>query len=194
LVEECGRLHAARDDAPPPPLARVKGAAQLDGGALAVAQGLAEWREGVARVADRPRNWILRDEVLLAIARRRPRDPGELAAVEGMPAATVRRYGPQLLALVEAPPAPVADQRPERPPRLSPAGTQLLGALQQRVRERAEAARVAPTLLATRRDLEQLIVAGRAPRLARGWRAEVVGRELHALRETRAGESLTLPG
>lgn len=190
LAEECGRLVASRDEAPLP-LSRVKGVAQLEGRALAVAQGLAEWREELARSADRPRNWILRDEVLLAIARRQPRSPAGLGDIEGLAAGTIRRYGEQLLAVVETPP-PVGPQAP-RPPRLSPAGLRLLAELQRRARELAEAARVAPTLLATRRDLEQLVVHGSAPRLAVGWRAVLVGGELQALRDAQGGEALTLP-
>jgi hypothetical protein len=37
------------------------------------------------------------------------------------------------------------------------------------------------------------VVTGVAPRLAAGWRAEVVGEELRALRDARAGDGLTLP-
>lgn len=191
LEEECARLVGAPDDAAPS-WQRVKGLTQLEGRSLAIAAALAEWREGVARTADRPRNWILRDEVLLQLARRAPQRLGELTDVQGLPPATVRRHGERLLALCNdpglAPPA-----LPPRLPRLTPEGNRLLAECQQIVRERAAAAKVAPTLLATRRDLEQLLWGEAPPRFASGWRAAVVGDELLTLRSRHRTEELWQP-
>jgi len=192
LAEEVERLLAVQDETTEP-WQRLKGLAQLDAGGQAVARALAEWREAVARAADRPRTWILRDEVIFTLARRRPRRLAELADVQGLPAGTVRRHGEQLLRLVNEPGSDVAAVAPGRAVRLSPAGTRLLGELQQRVRERAEAARVAPTLVAARRELEQLIFGEGTPRFMRGWRATLVGEELVALRAAHAGEELCTP-
>jgi ribonuclease D len=192
LREECERLLAIRDDAAPA-WQRVKGLAALEGRALAVACALAEWRESIARGADRPRNWILKDEFLLALARRLPRTLAALAEVQGMPASTVRRHGEALLALINEPDLAPPAALPGRSPRLTPAGTRLLGEFQQYVRERATVASVAPTLIAARRDLEQLIHGDGAPRLAHGWRAELVGAELVARRAQYLTEDLCLP-
>jgi len=190
LEEECARLTGARDDAAPA-WQRVKGLTQLEGRALAAAAALAEWREGVARAADRPRNWILRDELLLLIARRQPRRLAELTELPGLPPATARRHGEQLLSLVAdetlEPPA-----LPPRVPRLSTEGNRLLAECQQLVRDRAADAKVAPTLLATRRDLEQLLQGDGSPRFAQGWRASLVGDALLALRERYRREDLFL--
>lgn len=190
LEEECERLLALRDDNTAP-WQRVKGLTQLEGRPLAIAAALAAWREGVARAADRPRNWILRDELLLLIARRQPRRLAELTELPGLPPATARRHGEQLLALVAdetlEPPA-----LPPRVPRLSTDGNRLLGECQQLVRDRAADAKVAPTLLATRRDLEQLLQGDGSPRFAQGWRASLVGEALLALRARYRREDLFL--
>lgn len=181
LTEECNRLVALRDENGPP-WARLKGLTQLDGRALSVAKSLAEWREGVAQASNRPRTWILRDESLFAMARRLPCKLSELTDVPGLGAATVRRHGEQLLSLINEDGLAAAHlSRPDRPLRLTPAGTRLLGEFQQLVRQRAEDAAVAPGLLAARRDLEQLIMGQESPRLAQGWRATVIGSELAAL-------------
>lgn len=191
LEEECARLVGGRDDLAPA-WQRVKGLTQLEGRALTVAAALAEWREDMARRADRPRNWILRDDLLLLLARRQPQRIGELAELQGLPPATVRRHGETLLAICSdqtlMPPNPGP-----RPPRLTPDGTRLLAEYQQLVRERAAAAKVAPTLLAARRDLEQLIWGDEAPRFASGWRASVVGDELLALRSRHRTADLCQP-
>jgi ribonuclease D len=191
LHEECERLLTVRDDNAPA-WQRVKGLASLEGRALAVACALAEWREGIARSADRPRNWILKDEFLLALARRLPRTLAALADLQGLPAATVRRHGEALLALINDPDLAPPATLPGRSPRLTPAGTRLLAEFQQYVRDQATAASVAPTLIAARRDLEQLIHGEGAPRLAQGWRAALVGAELIARRERYLTEDLCM--
>lgn len=191
LDEECARLTGARDDALPA-WQRVKGLTQLDGRALAIAVALAEWREDLARSADRPRNWILRDDLLLLLARRAPQRVAELAELRGLPPATVRRHGERLLAICNEP-ALAAPPLPTRPPRLTTEGNRLLAECQQLVRERAAAAKVAPTLLAARRDLEQLISSEVPPRFASGWRAAVAGDELLALRGRYRTEDLCQP-
>jgi len=192
LQEEVDRLLAVHDDIPPP-WQRLKGLSQLDGRGQAVSRALADWREAVARASDRPRTWILRDEVISALARLRPARLAELAEVQGLPAGTVRRHGELLLQTINDPGMVVSDAAPIRPVRLSPAGTRLLGELQQRVRERAEAAKVAATLVAARRELEQLICGEGTPRFMSGWRAVLVGEELMALRAGHAGEELCVP-
>jgi hypothetical protein len=40
---------------------------------------------------------------------------------------------------------------------------------------------IAPELLATRRDIEQLVFSGRADTIGSGWRREVIGERLIAL-------------
>jgi len=45
---------------------------QLDDGALSLLQKLAYWREVTARERDKPRNWIAKDQELLALASRLP--------------------------------------------------------------------------------------------------------------------------
>ncbi|HET7911209.1 MAG TPA: hypothetical protein VFL49_04215, partial [Pseudolabrys sp.] len=49
------------------------------------------------------------------------------------------------------------------------------------VRDEAARSRIAPELLATRRDLEQLVFAGRSDHLVNGWRGAVIGERLLAL-------------
>jgi ribonuclease D len=67
---------------------------------------------------------------------------------------------------------------PTRPdPRLVAQVTKLLAA----VRDEAQRSNVAPELLATRRDVEQLVFSGRADHLMEGWRRDVIGQRLVAL-------------
>jgi ATP-dependent DNA helicase RecQ len=64
---------------------------------------LKAWRAGEARAQGVPAYVIFHDATLAEIARRRPVDAGGLAAVPGVGAAKLARYGDALLATVMAP-------------------------------------------------------------------------------------------
>ncbi|MGH8272159.1 MAG: ribonuclease D [Gammaproteobacteria bacterium] len=81
---------------------RMRAARRLNGDVLARLKPLAAWRERQAMDEDRPRQWVLRDEVLLALARQAPRSFAELGRIEPLTPAARRRYGEQLLGLIEA--------------------------------------------------------------------------------------------
>lgn len=195
LEEECARLTetAALELAPGEAWRRLKGLGQLAPGNFGVATALAAWREEEARRADRPRAWILRDEALLAIARQAPATTAALAAIDGVPPATVRRHAASLLARIadalEAPlePPPVVSLR------LTAAGQSLVGELQALVQTRAAAVEVVPTLIASRRDLELAVMGERGLRFEQGWRHALAGAEIAARIEAAAGAALAAP-
>lgn len=81
-VEEARWSGARSDD--PEPFRRVKGAASLDRRGLAVLLALWSWRDEQARRLDRPLFRVLRDEAMIAIARRRPEDARALAGISGV--------------------------------------------------------------------------------------------------------------
>ncbi len=195
LEEECTRLvaTAAIEVDPEDAWRRLKGLTSLTPPQIALAGALAAWREREARRADRPRTWILRDEVLLATARRAPTSAAALAAVEGMPPATVRRHACALLELVattarDGAPLPVALTH-----RLTTAGQALVGELQALVQDRAAAVAVVPTLVASRRDLELAVLGEAGLRFGAGWRAALVGEAIAARIEAARGQPLTTP-
>lgn len=169
---------------------RVKGAGRLDRRQLAALRLLAAWRELEARRRDLPRRFVLKEDLLLALAVRRPQDARELQRLPSFDPRQAARDADTWLRLVER-----AESLPdsELPPRLpgkpfSPAARELEDRLRERVRSRAASLGVPAEILAPRRALDALLrlAAGQAePRLPRelqGWRREVIGEEL--LRET----------
>jgi len=64
-------------------LCRIKGAGSLKAQELAVLQALLEWREGAAQVLDRPPRTVLRDHLLVEIARTKTSSPAELRDLRG---------------------------------------------------------------------------------------------------------------
>jgi ribonuclease D len=158
---------------------RLRGLGRLRPREQTVARALAEWREQRAIDSDRPRGWILADEALYELATRVPGSAQDLERISSLPPALVRKRGEELLALVAAAVAAVEVATEPPPSRPSPEQTRRIGELQQRVRDRAAALGVNPEVLATRRDVEALVLGPReASALTRGWRRAVIGQEL----------------
>lgn len=146
------------------------------------ARRLAAWREQRADRADRPRQWILADQALMAIAGANPQDADAIAALDVMPAGAVRNSAAAILAElrqaeVDLAAGALALTRRERPAATDNAEVKRLAAVVQKA---ATALGVAPELLATRADLAALLRGSRDVRPLRGWRLGVVGEPLLA--------------
>ncbi|HUL10883.1 MAG TPA: ribonuclease D [Methylococcaceae bacterium] len=173
---------------------RVSGAHQLKGQQLSVLQALAAWREQTARAKDLPRGWLLKDETIFDLARQQPTRAEELRAVRGIDDRTVSLHGPILWHLIQE-----ARDRPPPPIELKPRPTKktaeqeaLLDVLMAVIRLRAAQNTLNPAILASRKDLEQLLEQVDNARLLQGWRKKMVGAELAAVLD---GElSLTIAG
>jgi len=156
---------------------RLKGARNLRGQKRAIAARLAAWREAEAVARNRPRQWILRDSVMMEMVFRTPRTASQLAAIDGMPPKVVQRAGKALLAAIAAASGDDPDYRPPAPPDESQKS--LLREMQARVAARADDLGIAAETLASKRELSAVIIAGdRNSRVFRGWRAALIGDDL----------------
>jgi ribonuclease D len=192
-LEEAGRLpwlyedtHELEDPAlhrtdPGDAWKRLKGLDRLKPEQRATAKLLAQWREEAAIKHDKPRGWILADDSLREIADRMPTTLEALETVRTLPAGVVRRRGEELLSLVTRG-RELASSEPAAfiPPRPDPQQQALVTKLMNFTRTHAEGMKVSPELLATRRDVEQLVFSHRADRLESGWRKDVIGERLLA--------------
>jgi ribonuclease D len=91
---------------------RIREHQRLRGVQRAILRALAAWREEQAIRNDRPRRWILHDGPLLELARRMPDDWDGLAQIHGLPPATLRRHGSELLERIAAARAEPPEQWP----------------------------------------------------------------------------------
>ncbi len=170
-----------------PPVAdlwkRVRGNQQLKGRQLAIAQALAEWREAQARRVNRPRRWVLKDDVIIDIARRAPRDLATLGQIRGLEGRTLERHGETLLNLVETACQLPREAWPQRPKavRLTPQQDAVVDLMMAIVRTRGAEHDVSTALLGNRKALEALVAGAEDSPLLQGWRALLVGRDLQAL-------------
>ena len=80
---------------------RLKGAKALKGRELAILREVWEWREEVARRADRATFRILNNEPMLAMAKHPPADTAGLKAIPGISSDQAERRGRDLLAAVK---------------------------------------------------------------------------------------------
>jgi len=142
---------------------------------------LAAWRETTAQRLNRPRGWIAADHLLVAIARRAPASVEALAGIDGLPPALVRKHAAALLAAVEQGQTQEAAVLWPAARTLSPREQSQLKTLQAHLAMVATKLAMAPSLLANRRELTDLVAGGSGGRLQSGWRRAVIGEELQAL-------------
>ncbi|MCP5418366.1 MAG: ribonuclease D [Chromatiaceae bacterium] len=160
---------------------RIKGRQRLRGVQLAVLQSLAAWREMQAITNDRPRRWIMRDEVLLDLARCMPKNMDETGRIRGLDHATLKHHGTQLVNLIaEARNLPRTSWPTDKPvpTPLNPNQEALVDLLMCSLRILAEENQVSPAVLASRNVLEQLIAGERKLELLQGWRRKLAGEQL----------------
>ncbi len=157
-------------------LERMRGAAALTADARAAAYALVGWREARARELDRPRRWILADELVIRIARSMPQTTAQLRAVPELPARLAARSGRAMLEAIEASWSPELRREADRALSGAKPDQNQLKALQALVRERAGQLGIHPEVLATRRELSALAAGLASATLEDGWRATVLKR------------------
>lgn len=167
---------------------RLKGAWRLRGRSLAALEALACWRESVARSRNIPRSRVLGDRTLYDLAERMPDNLSQFHALEGMHASAVRRYGEQLLSILDE--ARLLDEstlpatQPQPP--LDSQQRATVKKLRAHIAQVAEQNGIAPEMIAKRSDYEYMARAinkgapgdSLLPPSMSGWRAEAVTRAM----------------
>ncbi len=172
---------------------KIRGKNKLTGRQLSIMQSLTEWRERTAQQENKPRSWLLQDDLLLELAKLQPVTVPELAKIRNITDRTVNRYGKVLCELVDAArqqlPKPLNEK--DRPAKRSQQQEAVLDVLSAVVRIRADQNSLNPIILATRKDLEDLLFGGEDCVLLHGWRFNMVGKELQGLLNGELNLSLT---
>jgi ribonuclease D len=163
---------------------KIRGKNKLTSKPLAIVQALAEWREQAAQAENRPKTWLLRDELILDMAKLQPETVTDLAAIRGINERTVQRYGRKLCELISAAKnkEPVPLKEKDKTTKKTQQHEAILDILTALVRIRAEENSLNPTILATRKDLEVLLFNEEEDcPLLHGWRYSMAGKELVGL-------------
>jgi ribonuclease D len=80
---------------------RIRGNSHLDRQGLAILKNLTTWREGMARKIDRPRGHVIKDTILLEIARLKPASVTDLKTKTGLSEKATVKYGKTIIAIIE---------------------------------------------------------------------------------------------
>ena len=163
---------------------RTKGRQSLRGRQLAVLRELAAWRETQARERDRPRKWILKDEVLIELSRRMPNDTAGLARIRGLEPGQIRREGETLVQLITQGGQVPRAEWPSDGGRSKPLDARqeaMVDYLSAGLRLIADEHQLSPMAIAPRKELEKLVRGESDCVLLEGWRDSLAGGQLTRL-------------
>jgi ribonuclease D len=161
---------------------KIKGKNKLTGKQLSILQALAKWREQQAQADNKPRNWLIRDDLLIELAKLQPITVRELANIRNINDRLVRTHGKLLCQLIsdarQNPVSPLKDK--EGAFKKTQQQEAILDVLTAIVRVRAEENSLNAIILASRKELEKLLF-NEDCKLLKGWRFGMIGRELQEL-------------
>ncbi len=159
---------------------RLKGAGRLKGVQLAILQKLAEWREHRAIKSNRPRRWILKDDILLDLARLAPETINKFGMIRGLESGTIDRFGKELLEQITTAKTIPKEQWPtvKKPQILTTQQDAIVDALMALLRKCCDEQSIAPIAVASRKDIERMVSGDDSIPLLQGWRKEIVGHHL----------------
>lgn len=173
LDQDCARLLAAgKDESERWPHLSMRSAQLMDAAAQIRLLRLLRWRDAQARSSDKPRSWVLDNELAPALARNPPADRAQLQQrLEAHPKAP-RKLGD---AIWQALTTPLADEA-EAPLARAPDNEDkaALKRLQDAVAARSAELGLPDGMLASRRYLELLQESGQWPAALAGWRRQAL--------------------
>ena len=182
LASDCQRaVRNARNDVDDPmPHLSLRSAQVLDAAGQARLRRLLRWRDAEARRSDRPKSWVLDNELAVQLSRRAFDDFHRFNAVLDASPKAPRKARRELWELLEA---PLTDEELQIP--LNRSGEALdkqrLKRMQEAVAAKAAELELPDGLLCARRHLEFLLESGRWPDALEGWRRDLLAPVLEPL-------------
>jgi len=145
---------------------------KLNGASLLLLKKLAAWREQRAQHSNRPRKWIMKDDLMLDMAKRMPCDKSQLSRLRGMDQGLLNKQGDMLLQLVND--SLQADQSEwpisNAPKKLTAEQDAQLDLLMTAVRMLAQKHDLVPAMLSNRADMQAVVRGEALQQVFSGWR------------------------
>lgn len=186
LEEDCNRLlsKALTPADPAESWKRINGNGRLDGISLAILQSLAKWRDLEAEQRNLARGFVIKDNALMTISNQQPRNVAELSDLDIWHPSAIQRHGQTLISLIDQ--IVEAGTVAEPPDILTPKHRPIMKEMRDLVSSKAIELSVDPALLASRRELESLILAAPEEPVSErflGWRNDIITTELLAIKD-----------
>lgn len=156
---------------------RVSGHNKLKPRQLAVLQKLAAWREQTAIDRDRPRRWILADDILISLAQQLPANLLQLEKIRGIKSNTVDKFGDAIIKIIVDARNIPEDQWPRLPKwqRTTPQQDALVDICIAYMKQLAFENEISPGILCNRKDMEKLVMGESELLILQGWRKQLIG-------------------
>lgn len=162
---------------------KVKGINRLRPRQLAAAKNISEWREKMAVKKDRPRRWILADDILLAASQLLPKNISQLESIANIKKSVIENSGEIILDCVQKALTLNENELPStvKPKRLSADQEIIADLLLTQLKLIANEYNISPTNIANRKMIEKLICGETDIALLKGWRHQLAGNKLQEL-------------
>ena len=158
---------------------RLTGLKDMEAAGVACARRLSAWREQKAKTRNLPRGWILPTPALVAICYALPTNKTQLAEINEVAPGIVKHSGAAILQMVEESIAQVAGTAMFK--KLTPRQRGRVTKIMNMVRHRAEQLDMEKSLFVSRREVENYVRFGEQLPLFTGWRAQLVGDDIHKI-------------
>ena len=161
---------------------KLRGAGRLKPAQLAILIPLAAWREQRAIKSNRPRRWILKDDILLDLAKIAPEDTDGFTQIRGLEAGAIKRHGDEWLSLIKQGKATSKEDWPivKKSKPLTTEQEATADIVMGLLRKYSAEHEIAPAAIATRKDIDKLVLGETDMPLLQGWRNEIIGARLSA--------------
>ncbi len=158
---------------------KVRGNQVLKRPQLAILRELAAWREDKAEKSDRPRKWIVSDDILLDLSRQQPSNLSEIGEIRGINPDRSSNTHEVWLDLIKKGQNTPEVEWPELPRSKKPTPNQnaLIDLLMIVVQIQAKKHNITAAVIATRKQLAAMVQSGEST-LSDDWRGELVNDEI----------------
>ena len=186
LAEDCARLLSKAQTPIDPEQCwkRINGNGRLDGTSLAILQSLAKWRDKEAERRNLARGFVIKDTAMMTIANQQPDSLAALSELDVWHPNAVQRHGHTLLTIIKQ----IVQEglTAEAPEMLQPRHRKLMSNMRRQVLKKATELSIEPALLASKRELESLILSPQGEPVSErflGWRKNIITNDLLALKD-----------
>lgn len=138
---------------------KIRSTSSLDQPGVAILKNLSTWRDGMARKIDRPRGHVIKDALLVELAKQKPTTLEEQKVLCGLSDNAIAKYGKIVAAVIETTLKQPEESYPaiERPIRLNQTDRDALEKLNNLINLKAGLLGIAPGLVGNALELKMLI-------------------------------------